>query len=123
MTVSDDIQRIFTYQSPKPEHVEAMKAIRARACELAQTIVDKCPPSADRTAAIRKLREAVMTANASIVLEGKDVSGQPPRPPTVCKCLNRGGSMTKCADMVNFHSGGSTVSRSTCECKCHGEKI
>jgi len=33
-------------------------------------LIDNTPTSADQTAAIRLLREAVMTANAAIALEG-----------------------------------------------------
>jgi len=47
------------------------KEVLAKAKELGQVIVDNTPTSADQTAAIRLLREAVMTANASIALDGK----------------------------------------------------
>lgn len=65
------VEHQFTYQTPTTEQVAAMAAIRARAKQLGHVIVEKCPPSPDRTAAIRLLREAVMIANASIVLGGK----------------------------------------------------
>jgi len=38
--------------------------------EFARVIHENCPESPDRTAAIRHLREAVMTANASIATGG-----------------------------------------------------
>jgi len=38
--------------------------------ELALVILEHTPPSADQSAAIRKVREAVMTANASIACGG-----------------------------------------------------
>ena len=38
---------------------------------LAETIVLNTPASADQTAAIRLIREAVMTANAAIACDGK----------------------------------------------------
>ena len=44
--------------------------IRVAARVLAAHIATMCPPSADRTTAIRAVREAVMWANASIVLKG-----------------------------------------------------
>ncbi len=45
------------------------EVIRAGAKAFAEMILANCPESADRTAAIRKLRECVMTANAAIALE------------------------------------------------------
>lgn len=66
-----DINNIFTYHSPTKEQIPKYEAIRAKAKELGQVIVDNTPPSADQTAAIRLLREAVMTANASIALNGQ----------------------------------------------------
>jgi hypothetical protein len=45
--------------------------IRRGALMFARTVVLLCPPSADRTAALRKVREAVMTANAAIACGGK----------------------------------------------------
>jgi hypothetical protein len=66
-----DIENIFSYHAPKGDQPQRYEAIRAAAKVLAQTIVDNCPPSADQTAAIRKVREAVMTANAGIALDGK----------------------------------------------------
>jgi|HubBroStandDraft_6_1064221.scaffolds.fasta_scaffold00134_4 hypothetical protein len=66
-----DINNIFTYHAPGPEHLPKYEAIRAKAKEMGQCIVDNTPVSADQTAAIRLLREAVMTANAAIALDGK----------------------------------------------------
>jgi len=66
-----DIENIFTYHLPAPEQLPKYEAIRAKAKELGHVIVDNTPGSADQTAAIRLLREAVMTANAAIALQGK----------------------------------------------------
>ena len=66
----DYIEEAFTYHAPTEDQIESMKQIRNIAMDLAHTIVRECPESADRSAALRKLREVVMTANASIVLEG-----------------------------------------------------
>ena len=62
----EDLERWFTYHAPTPEQIDKYSAIRNTARSLAHVIFDECPDNADRTAAIRKLREAVMTANASI---------------------------------------------------------
>lgn len=64
-----DIEDIFSYHKPKGDQPERYDKIRTAAKLFAYTLIDCCPDSADRTAAIRKLRESVMTANASIALE------------------------------------------------------
>lgn len=61
----------FTYHAPNAEQQEKLVVIRTAAREFAQVLVDNTIPSADQSAAIRLLREAVMTANASIVLNGE----------------------------------------------------
>lgn len=66
MITQSDLDNWFTYHSPKPEQLPKYQAIRDAARTLAGIIVDNTPASADQTAAIRKIREAVMTANASI---------------------------------------------------------
>lgn len=62
---------IFSYHTPNDEQIGHYKAIREKARELATVIVAHTPESADQTAALRKLREVVMTANSSIALGGK----------------------------------------------------
>ena len=64
-----DIERIFTYQQTRDGQVERYVKIREHAKALAHVIVETTPQCADQTAAIRKLRECVMTANAAIALE------------------------------------------------------
>ena len=65
------IDNVFSYHAPTPEQIPKYAALRAAAKQFAGVLFEICPPSADRSAAIRKLREAVMTANASIALGGK----------------------------------------------------
>lgn len=67
----EEIENWFTYHPPTEVDQVAFVAIRNAAKELAKVIVNCTPPSADQTAAIRKLREAVMTANAAIACQGK----------------------------------------------------
>jgi len=62
----DAIEELFTYHAPGPAQQVAYLNIREGAKALARTIDFACPPGPDRTTAIRKLREAVMMANASI---------------------------------------------------------
>ena len=66
-----DITDIFQYHAPEPGMPERYEAIRSKAKEMAEVILDNVYPCQDREAAIRKLREAVMTANAAIALKGK----------------------------------------------------
>ena len=68
---ADQIENWFTYHPPDDEQVIKYGEIRRLAKDLAACIMAMCPPSADRTAAIRKVREAVMTANAAIACGGK----------------------------------------------------
>lgn len=67
----ESLEDIFTYHSPNDTQKLQYEAIRNMAKEFVKTILDNTPSSADQTASIRKLRECVMTANASIALEGK----------------------------------------------------
>lgn len=61
-----ELENWFTYHALKGNQGDRYIAIRDKAKELAVLIVASTPSSADQTAAIRKLRECVMTANASI---------------------------------------------------------
>lgn len=65
----EEIENVFTYHSPTDEQRQRYQAIRDKAKELAFVILTNTLPCADQSAAIRKLRECVMTANASIALE------------------------------------------------------
>jgi hypothetical protein len=67
----DDIENWFTYHTPDEEQIPRYEMIRQEAKVLASVIIENTSPSADQTAAIRKLRECVMTANAAIATEKK----------------------------------------------------
>ena len=62
----DAIEELFTYHKPTLAQEAAYLEIRNAAKTLARKIDLHCPAGPDRTAAVRKIREAVMTANASI---------------------------------------------------------
>lgn len=64
-----DLDHMFTYHAPTGNQPERYDSIRKAARVFAEVILVNTPPCADQTAAIRLLREAVMTANASIALE------------------------------------------------------
>lgn len=63
------IENWFTYHAPNEEQQKRYVELRAIAKLMAYAIVNNTKPSADQTAALRLLRECVMTANASIALE------------------------------------------------------
>jgi hypothetical protein len=64
------LREVFSYHAPTPEQIPEYEAIRAAARDFALLLLDHTPRCADQTAAIRKLRECVMTANAAIALRG-----------------------------------------------------
>jgi hypothetical protein len=66
-----DIENIFTYHAPTQSQLVGYQNIREAAKILANAIINNTPAGADQTSAIRKVREAVFTANAGIALEGK----------------------------------------------------
>lgn len=65
----EELLEMFTYHRPGAGQVERMKDLRECALEFALLIDESVPDGPDKSAAIRKLRECVMTANAAIVLE------------------------------------------------------
>jgi len=65
-----NVDDVFTYHPPGPGDPERYENIRAHAKALAQVILSETPQCADQQAALRHLREAVMTANAAIALKG-----------------------------------------------------
>lgn len=85
-----EIERLMTYHAPKDhETVARYTFIKRAAVAFAKAIRDNCPSSADRTHAIRCVREARMWANASIALRRPELelgnvgASQPQAPPNV----------------------------------------
>ena len=65
---TEKIEAEFTYHPPFGTQAERYVKIRDKAKELALVIAELTPSCADQTVAIRKVREAVMTANAAIAI-------------------------------------------------------
>ena len=61
----------FTYHAPEGDDVERYGRIREAGKAFALVVLQSTPDSADQSAAIRKIREAVMTANAAIACKGQ----------------------------------------------------
>jgi hypothetical protein len=66
-----NLENWFTYHAPTAEQLPKYVAIRDAAKAFAEVVVANTPPSADQTAAVRKIREATMTANQSIACGGE----------------------------------------------------
>jgi hypothetical protein len=66
----EQLDNWFVYHAPVGDQYDRYVQLRDTGKALAEAIVRLCPPSADTTAAVRKVREAVMTANAAIACSG-----------------------------------------------------
>lgn len=64
------IEELFKHHAPTYEQGQRMEILRGVTRTLVALIIHTVPVSADRTAAIRKLGEALMTANRAIVTGG-----------------------------------------------------
>jgi hypothetical protein len=65
----ESIVQSFRYHIPTDAQIERISSIRKGHIELAELIMRSTAVGADQTAALRKLHEAMMTANKAIVLE------------------------------------------------------
>ena len=66
-----DLDNWFNYHTPDCGQLDSYKELRDEARKFAYVILKLTPASADQTAAVRKLREAMMTANAAIACGGR----------------------------------------------------
>lgn len=71
----EDVERWLSYQPVDADQIERIRAVRHKAKELAHLVLDLTPRCADQSAAIRLIREVVMTANAAIVCEKRERPG------------------------------------------------
>jgi len=62
----EDLDNWFIYHAPKEGQQEKYVAIRDKAKEFAELLVQLCPDCPDTTVAVRHLRETVMIANQAI---------------------------------------------------------
>lgn len=71
-TITDEmLVNWFSYHAPSADDAIRYEQVNQAALTFARILVAMCPPSADLTDAIRKIREARMTANAAIACKGK----------------------------------------------------
>lgn len=66
-----DLEHWFTYHPPREGQAGRYEALRSQGLVLARLIFELTPPGPDQAAAIRKVREAVMTANVAIACENE----------------------------------------------------
>lgn len=67
----DNVEDVFTYHPPESDdQLKSYDRLRTEAKELARAILEETPVCGDQQAAIRLVREAVMTANAAVALKG-----------------------------------------------------
>ena len=71
MSTHEKLNNWFSYHPPIDDQARRYEQIRAAGRAFAEQLVALCPESADLTVAIRKVREAVYNANASIACGGK----------------------------------------------------
>jgi hypothetical protein len=63
-----NVDNIFTYHAPKGTQPDRYVAIRDKAKELAQLILDSTPESREQSVALTNVQQAVMWANAAIAI-------------------------------------------------------
>jgi len=61
-----DLENWFTHHPPTDGQIPKYTRIREAGLVFARTVLTSTPEGPDQTTAIRKIREAVMTANAAI---------------------------------------------------------
>jgi len=72
MTSADfDPDYVFAHHHATPEKLEHYERIHQAAKHFAQVLLEHVPASADRTVALRLLREASMMACAAVSLDGR----------------------------------------------------
>lgn len=64
--MKEQIEKAFTYHSPREGQPERYVALRDKAKELALMIDEMCPNSREKSLGITKLEETIMWANAAI---------------------------------------------------------
>lgn len=66
----EQLEELFTYHAPDDDQQIQYAKIRIAGRALAEVILECTPVCGDQQAAIRKVREAVMTANMAVAVKG-----------------------------------------------------
>lgn len=70
MNQEEIVAEFFKYHAPNENTIPKYAAINQAAKNFAEVVLANCPHGADRSAAIPLIRDARMTANAAIALNG-----------------------------------------------------
>lgn len=92
MIDQSQIDEWFALHPPRAGQPQRYQAIRDAAKRLVEVIVSNTATSADQTAAVRMVREAVMTANVSIACEHAEFS----------ELMRAGPLCLRCSDTHEF---------------------
>ena len=66
----EQLDSVMAYHPWTPEQIAKGKIVRDALSAALKAIIENVPPSADRSAAIRKIRDARMDANSAITHNG-----------------------------------------------------
>lgn len=66
---TENLATVFAYHAPRGDQAQRHGAIKSGAQAFAEIVLANAPDCADRAAAVRHIREAMMTASAAIALE------------------------------------------------------
>jgi len=66
-----DPEYVFSHHHATPEKLKTYELIHESAKQFAKVIIERVPDGADRTTALRLLREASMMACAGVSLDGR----------------------------------------------------
>lgn len=78
--LEEQIEAAFFYHAPHGDQSDRYQLLRAVARHFAETIARYCPPSPERTLAVRDVERACMWANASIARNELDPRHLNPNP-------------------------------------------
>lgn len=67
----DNCHEILKYHAPNETDIEIITELRNTAESFIMILLLTCPDCADRTAAIRHMRETLMAANQAVILHGQ----------------------------------------------------
>ncbi len=70
MTEAQTLAELFSYHPPTPITLPKFAAINQAAKNFAEVVLQNCPSGADRRRVIEMIRDARMTANAAVALNG-----------------------------------------------------
>lgn len=65
----ENLDNVFSYHRPTPDQAQRHESVKVAARAFASEVLRLAPDCADRSAALRHVREAMMTTSAAIALE------------------------------------------------------